>query len=236
MAKQWRTDPATGLIEVDGEIPTLSEQSARMFDEQVRRWTAFACEAAHDYAVPVNWILGTIYGESAGLPNARSPKNALGLMQLASESARAGLSDDELRDPRTNIRAGARFIQRIYRDGDQLPELASKYNAGAEPTGAPHPSSSSPWGIREESGYIDRVVAGANYARDTFTGDCVVAPFPTKLNPTPPAPSSSAPRPAGAGAGVVQTAGTGTRASALGVAFVAGITYFLLRPKRKGRT
>ena len=186
--KQWRTDPAAGLIEVDGDIPTLSGAAANVFDTQVRRWTELACEASHDFAVPVHWILGTIYGESAGFPNSRSPVGAIGLMQLHSAAARQGLSDDELRDPRTNIRLGARLINRIWSDGDQLPEVASKYNAGSETTGRPHPSSSSPWGIREESGYIGRVVAGANYAADTFSGTCEQKAFPTKLERAPDVP------------------------------------------------
>jgi hypothetical protein len=186
--KQWRTDPAAGLVEVDGEIPTLSGAPANVFDTQVRRWTELACEASHDFAVPVHWILGTIYGESAGFPNARSPVGAIGLMQLHSAAARQGLSDDELRDPRTNIRLGARLINRIWSDGDQLPEVASKYNAGSETSGRPHASSSSPWGIREESGYIGRVVAAANYAADTFSGTCEQKPVPVKLERAPDVP------------------------------------------------
>jgi hypothetical protein len=232
--RQFRTDPATGLVEVDGQIPSLTEQGARMFDEQVRRWTSLACEAAHDFAVPVHWILGTIFGESAGLPNARSPKNAIGLMQVASDSARNGLSDDQLRDPRTNIRAGARFIQRICRDGDELPQQASKYNAGSELNGSAHPSSSSPWGMREEAGYIDRVVAAANYARDTFTGECEVLAFPRKLAVVPPGPTAPAPAPRPPlGPGLRPPDGRET-SNPLGAIAVGGLLWFLWPRRSRG--
>jgi hypothetical protein len=231
--KQWRTDPASGLVEVDSSIPTLEGAGAEVFDKQVRRWTELACEASHDFAVPVHWILGTIYGESAGFPNARSPVGAFGLMQLHSAAARQGLSDDELRDPRTNIRLGARLMNRIWSDGDQLPEVASKYNAGGLANGNPHPSTASSWGMREESGYISRVVAGANYARDTFSGNCDVAAFPRKLERLPEVPR---PRPSSpTGESPMLMAGAGAGGSAFGAFALGGLLWALWPRKRRAR-
>jgi soluble lytic murein transglycosylase-like protein len=108
--------------------------------------------------------LGVIWAESQGNPNAKSSAGALGLMQVLSAEARDGRTDSELLEPGNNIRAGAKFLAKIKRSGDQLPEVASKYNAGAELDGRPHPSSSSGWGMREQPGYIKRVVAGNNFA------------------------------------------------------------------------
>ncbi len=158
----FRTD-SFGSVEVDGKLPTLTFAEGQRFEKQVRQWQHFAHDASAETGVPVPWILGVIWAESEGHPNARSSAGALGLMQVLSPEARGGHSDAELVDPETNVHAGARFLARIRRPGDQLPHVASKYNAGAELDGAPHRSSSSPWGMREQRGYIDRVVAATDF-------------------------------------------------------------------------
>ncbi len=159
----WQTN-SFGGVEVGGKLPLLSTADARSFEATVRPWQAIAHDASAETGVPVPWILGVIFAESRGNPRARSSAGAIGLMQLLSPEARGGLSETELLDPVANIHAGARFLQRLRRSVDQLPEVASKYNAGAELDGSPHRSSSSPWGLREQPEYIDRVVAANNYA------------------------------------------------------------------------
>jgi soluble lytic murein transglycosylase-like protein len=88
-------------------------------------------------------------------------------MQVLSSEARAGHSDAELLDPLTNVRAGVGYLKRIARAGDALPELASKYNAGQDASGRPHLSAASPWGMREQPGYIESVARASNYATTT---------------------------------------------------------------------
>lgn len=211
----WFTHPATGLVEVDGVVPSLGDAGARVFESDVRRWEALSCEAAHEFGVPVHWILGMMLAESGGVISARSPVGAIGLMQIHSAGARAGLSDEELLDPATNIRAGARLISLIYRDGDQLPEVASKYNAGGGLDGSPHPSERSPWRMREDPGHIDRVVAAANYAAETSTR-CQTQAFPDRqVTPAGPLRPSS-PTPAPASRAGLTTADAGIGALAFG--------------------
>jgi soluble lytic murein transglycosylase-like protein len=206
---------------VDGEIPTLAGVAARTFDAGVRRWEKLACAAAHEFGVPVHWILGMIFSESGGIPSARSPVGAIGLMQLHSAAAKGGLSDEQILDPETNIRLGARLISRIYFDGDQLPEVASKYNAGGTPNGQPHESSSSPWRMREDPGHIDRTVAAANYAAETLTV-CKTQALPERqLEPRPPVvPRTPAPCSPGS------SSSSARRGSGLGVPIGLGLIAF----------
>jgi hypothetical protein len=159
----WRTLP-DGLIEVDGRPPTLGGTGAKLFDQQVAHWAAICIRVGAVFGVPPHWLLGMIYRESGGNPFAHSADAGFGLMQITSAAARAGHTDGELYDAETNIRLGAKLIAAQRRAGDQLPEAASKYNAGASADGKPHPSAVSPWGMRETAGHISSVVAAANYA------------------------------------------------------------------------
>jgi len=163
----WTTSPR-GVVEVDGRAPMLEPREQAQFEATVRQWETTAANAIAELTQParvtVPNVLGFIWAESRGNPRARSPKGALGLMQVLSSDARAGHTDAELVQPDVNVAAGVRYLNRIARAFDQLPELASKYNAGQLATLAPHPSSTSPWGMREAPGYIDQVVAASNYA------------------------------------------------------------------------
>jgi hypothetical protein len=159
----WKT-LADGTLEVNGRVPSLGGASAKLFDTQCARWLDVARRMGAIYRVPWYWILGMIYRESGGNPAAIAPDGGLGLMQITSTAAKAGHTDQEVLDPATNVQLGARLIAAQRRAGDTIVEAASKFNAGAEGTGAPHPSSVSPWGYRETAGHISAVVAAANYA------------------------------------------------------------------------
>jgi soluble lytic murein transglycosylase len=81
-------------------------------------------------------LAGVARQESAFTAHARSPRNALGVMQLLQGTARGharalGLgSRPELRDPELNIRLGAMELARLLdRFGAVEPALAA-YNAG----------------------------------------------------------------------------------------------------------
>ncbi len=163
----WATS-SRGVVEVDGRAPMLDPHEQVEFESHVRQWETTAQTALAELTQPsrvtVPNVLGFIWAESRGNPRVRSRKGAIGLMQVLSAEARGGHSDAELVDPQTNVNAGVRYLNRIARAFDQLPELASKYNAGQGPSLTPHPSSSSPWGMREAPGYIDAVVRASNYA------------------------------------------------------------------------
>ena len=166
----WRTRPS-GHVEVNGVPPTLSGAAAQIFDSRVWRWRDIATKWATHFAVPVHWVLGMIHAESAGNPDARSADGGYGLMQLTSSGARQGHDYEDLRNPELNIQLGTRYIANIRTPVDDLPSVASKYNAGARTGMVPHPSNSSPWGYRETTGHISRVVAAANYALGKASGD-----------------------------------------------------------------
>lgn len=170
---RWRT-LASGEVEADGKVPTLAGQHAAAFDAKVWRWEELACKHAQRTGLPAHWLLGTIYAESSGNPSVVSPDGGYGLMQLTHSSVFQGhpkhttIDDpgdpsDDVTDPDRNIELGADLLRKLHETLPDLPRIASGYNAGTK-SGEPHPSSKSPWGMRETPGHISRVVAAANYA------------------------------------------------------------------------
>ena len=91
--------------------------------------------AAKDSGVDGALLTAVIAIESGFRSDARSPKGALGLMQLMPSTAASVLSVDDIEtalvDPATNVRAGSRHLRRLI---DQYPgrlDLAlAAYNAG----------------------------------------------------------------------------------------------------------
>jgi soluble lytic murein transglycosylase-like protein len=104
-----------------------------------------------------------MWTESGGRHGLTSSSGAVGLMQVL-PSAHPEFDRTKLaRSPEYNIAAGARLLGDSYRAGWDLVAAASRYNAGARPSGAPHPASGSRWGYRHQGGYIDAVVRSNNY-------------------------------------------------------------------------
>lgn len=98
-----------------------------------RRYRAFDPlieDAAARYGVEPALIKAVIHAESDFIPYARSPKGALGLMQLMPATARA-YQVAAVFDPRENIEAGVRHLRDLLDryDGDVRLALAA-YNAG----------------------------------------------------------------------------------------------------------
>ncbi|KJC45759.1 murein transglycosylase [Bradyrhizobium sp. LTSP857] len=109
--------------------PTQPTASYRSSD----RFTAFVEEASRRFGVPVHWIRAVIEVESAGDVRARSPKGAIGLMQIMPETwaelrLRYGLGNDPY-DPHDNILAGTAYLREL-RDRYGSPGLLAAYNAG----------------------------------------------------------------------------------------------------------
>jgi soluble lytic murein transglycosylase-like protein len=85
-------------------------------------------KVAHEQGLPVKLVRAVIQVESAYQPRARSPKGAMGLMQLMPDTARQyGVSNAY--DPIANIEAGIRHLKSLT---ERLPlALAlAAYNAG----------------------------------------------------------------------------------------------------------
>ncbi|QDF37465.1 lytic transglycosylase domain-containing protein [Bradyrhizobium symbiodeficiens] len=93
----------------------------------------FIDEASKRFAVPVNWIVAVINIESAGDVHAKSPKGAMGLMQImpatwAELRQRYNLGSDPY-DPHDNILAGTAYLRELL-DRYGSPGVFAAYNAG----------------------------------------------------------------------------------------------------------
>lgn len=89
--------------------------------------------AARRFDLPQAWIRAVITAESAGDLGAKSPKGALGLMQLMPDTwaemrDRYGVRGDVF-DPAANIMAGSAYLAEM-RDRFGYPGLFAAYNAG----------------------------------------------------------------------------------------------------------
>jgi soluble lytic murein transglycosylase-like protein len=88
----------------------------------VRRWEPLIRRAAGEHALDPNLVAALMETESGGDPSARSPKGAVGLMQVLNGPT----------DPDANVRAGAKVLAENLRRYDGSVELAlAAYNAGA---------------------------------------------------------------------------------------------------------
>ena len=90
-------------------------------------------EAAARFRLPPLWIHAVIWNESAGRPDAVSPKGAMGLMQLMPATWRAltdayRLGADPF-DRRANILAGAAYLRQLF-DQFGVEGFLAAYNAG----------------------------------------------------------------------------------------------------------
>jgi hypothetical protein len=93
----------------------------------------FIDDASRRFVVPVHWIRAVIDAESAGDVRTRSPKGAMGLMQIMPETwaelrLRYDLGNDPY-DPRENILAGTAYLRELH-DRYGSPGFLAAYNAG----------------------------------------------------------------------------------------------------------
>ena len=106
---------------VTAALPTLRLETNPRFDPIIQR-------VAKEQGVDAALVRAVIQVESAYEPRARSPKGAMGLMQVMPETARQ-FGVRNLYDPRANIEAGSKYLKSLL---DRLPlNLAlAAYNAG----------------------------------------------------------------------------------------------------------
>jgi soluble lytic murein transglycosylase-like protein len=90
----------------------------------------FVTLLAPEYQLPPHLVLAFMAVESNFDPNAQSPKNAQGLMQLIPDTA-ARFGVRNLKDPVQNIRGGMAYLRWLmaYFEGD-ITLVAAAYNAG----------------------------------------------------------------------------------------------------------
>lgn len=116
-------------------VALATEQSATQSvnDHAANVFAGFVAEASRRFAVPVRWINSVIRLESTGDARAKSPKGAMGLMQIMPETwadlrLRYELGNDPY-DARDNILAGTAYLAEL-RDRYGVPGAFAAYNAG----------------------------------------------------------------------------------------------------------
>lgn len=107
--------------------------AARKVNQASNSFAEFVDEASKRFAIPMNWIGTVLNIESAGDVHARSPKGAIGLMQImpatwAELRQRYDLGNDPY-DPRDNILAGTAYLRELL-DRFGSPGVFAAYNAG----------------------------------------------------------------------------------------------------------
>ena len=119
-------------------------------------------ESAAAQQVRVDLVRAVIQAESAFNPDARSPKGAMGLMQLMpATAAELGVTDPY--DPAQNIRGGVTYLKRLLVEYANDEELAlAAYNAGP---GAVNRYGRAVPPYRETRNYIARIKGAAPVRR-----------------------------------------------------------------------
>lgn len=98
-------------------------------------FAGYVTDAAQRFGLPAAWIRVVIAAESNGDPRARSPKGAMGLMQIMPDTwadlrERYALGPDPFA-PHDNIQAGAAYLREMFeRYGS--PGFLAAYHAGPE--------------------------------------------------------------------------------------------------------
>jgi hypothetical protein len=110
-----------------------SFEAQRRTGPGVRSFASFVAEAAQRFGIPEHWIQAVMRAESDGYQRTRSPKGAMGLMQIMPETwrdlrARFALGGDPY-GPRDNILAGAAYLREMH-DRYGMPGFLAAYNAG----------------------------------------------------------------------------------------------------------
>ena len=119
------TDPRYGL---ESRSRHISQHVPRNYSE----FEEIISEAATRHGLDPDLIRAIIQIESGGIPDARSSKGAIGLMQLMPGTS-SNLAVSNPFDPKANIRSGTKYLSRlIERFRGNLVLALAAYNAGPE--------------------------------------------------------------------------------------------------------
>ena len=123
---------AIALIEEVPEVPEDVEEITYpiKYKEEIE-------EASDEFGVPKEAICAVIYAESRFNANAKSAVGARGLMQIMPSTFKdiqkalgTDYSDDDLYDPKVNIRAGTYYLSYLYKLLGDWELVHAAYNAG----------------------------------------------------------------------------------------------------------
>lgn len=172
---------ARALVERAGASASLSSRERRELLYPLGFWDEVREESAEKRIDPI-WVVALVRQESMFDPDARSPADARGLMQLLPSTAKrvAGVdagSDLDLSQPRLNIELGTAYLRTLIDrfDGDVLKALAA-YNGGEgavdrwqEQFGALAPDEFvESITYRETRDYVKRVAGNYRVYRETY--------------------------------------------------------------------
>ena len=164
--------PRAGAVQVktfavDNSAPTI-RTTRRPVSRRAAEFEPLIREHSSANGVSADLVRAVIQAESAFNPRARSPKGAMGLMQLMPATA-AYYSVRDAYDPAENIRAGVAYLKSLLTKYENKVELAlAAYNAGpgaVKKYGAVPP-------YRETRDYIARIKA---------TGPSIASASPTRV-------------------------------------------------------
>jgi len=129
-----------GSVEIESAGRESQPQLSRLTQHpNLRKYEPLLKLASIEFSVEPHLLKAVMAAESGFNPDAISPKGAIGLMQIMPSTAeRYGLFGDKkntleqkLRDPKTNIRLGARYLSdlsKIFPEQQNL--VIASYNAG----------------------------------------------------------------------------------------------------------
>ena len=131
-AQQWMADAASRPSAMPHPAASAAPVAPFFTTVAARRWTPLINRMAQREGLDPALAHAVIAAESAYRPTARSPKGAVGLMQLMPATAeRFGVPRAQRHDPEANLRAGLRYLKWLIArfDGDLRLALAG-YHAG----------------------------------------------------------------------------------------------------------
>ncbi len=108
----------------------LSEATSSSLHPQGYPYQKFFESSCSKYGVPLPIAIAVARGESFFAADARSPKGAIGVMQVMSQTGRQyGYKPIELYEPQKNIDAGVHYLADLYKDfnQDMFKALAAYY-------------------------------------------------------------------------------------------------------------
>ncbi len=171
----WRTDPS-GYVEVDrndgqGFVrPRFSPDLPQI--QRALEWLPLAEKYGAKYGVPPAWILATITVESGGKPTAEN-FCCVGLMAIYVKGPRPAhptKTREQMLDPDQNVDYGTSLLAKSVAHGLDFPQTASVHNCGASSInpGMPKHRDDTPFGMCEETPYIERGIKALNTILDVL--------------------------------------------------------------------